>query len=159
MARPLDRFLDEVQALGPRLGGLLLQLPPGGRFEPRIARAFFVRLRQRHAGRVAIEARHPDWFTPAAQALLREHGIAGVAADPPRTGADAQVSGSKRWRYFRWHGAPRIYYSRYDDEALRRLASRLRVAPLRSWCIFDNTAAGHAIGDALTLKALLAGNG
>ena len=27
------------------------------------------------------------------------------------------------------------------------------------WCIFDNTAAGHAFGDALALRAALAGGG
>lgn len=44
--------------------------------------------------------------------------------------------------------ALRVYFSDYDDAALSELA--LRVQP-DDWCIFDNTAAFHAFGNAMTL--------
>lgn len=55
--------------------------------------------------------------------------------------------------YFRLHGAPRIYYSAYDATYLRALKSRLGAAASSSetWCIFDNTAAGAALQNAIDL--------
>jgi uncharacterized protein YecE (DUF72 family) len=50
-----------------------------------------------------------------------------------------------------------MYYSAYDDERLDALAAHLVAAPKsrRPWCIFDNTAHGHAIEDALRLRGRL----
>jgi uncharacterized protein YecE (DUF72 family) len=50
-----------------------------------------------------------------------------------------------------------MYYSAYGDAALRPLAQALaREARTRApaWCIFDNTAHGHAMDDAARLQAL-----
>jgi uncharacterized protein YecE (DUF72 family) len=58
--------------------------------------------------------------------------------------------------YYRWHGAPKIYYSNYHDTALATLRLRLDKDMERSaqaWCIFDNTASGAAFGNALTLAS------
>lgn len=58
--------------------------------------------------------------------------------------------------YYRWHGSPRIYYSDYDAAALAALGKRLaayRRRGIPTWCIFDNTASGAALGNALTLEA------
>ena len=62
-------------------------------------------------------------------------------------------------RYHRRHGAPKIYFSDYDDNSLRLMNTRLRedeASGAVSWCIFDNTASGAALGNALTLTKLLA---
>lgn len=158
----LTRFFDEVAGLGPTLGGVLVQLPPSLAFDARVAGRFFAMLRRRCAARVALEARHASWFDAPAQALLVRHGIAGVAADPAPVAAAAHPGGAAataRWRYWRWHGAPRMYYSRYDDAALQALASALlQAARARApaWCIFDNTAHGHAVDDAARLQEMLA---
>ena len=61
--------------------------------------------------------------------------------------------------YWRWHGSPRMYYDSYDDGRLRAFAAALRDAARPKhvpWCIFDNTAAGHAIANAARLQELLA---
>ena len=55
--------------------------------------------------------------------------------------------------YVRLHGSPRIYYSAYSDEYLRRVAEQLRGRD--AWCIFDNTAEGAALPDALALRSML----
>lgn len=96
----LDAFLDSIAGLGPKLGGLLVQLPPGLAFDARVAGRFFAMLRR--------------------------------------------------------HGAPRIYYSRYGDDALAALAQallRAGTARAPAWCILDNTAHGHAMDDAARLQA------
>ncbi|MCF8832627.1 DUF72 domain-containing protein, partial [Xanthomonas campestris] len=62
--------------------------------------------------------------------------------------------------YWRWHGTPKVYYSGYDNAALQRLAAAVRSgmaahAANEQWVIFDNTAAGLAVPNALQLQKLL----
>jgi len=155
-ARELDRFAGEVDGLGRKLAMVLVQLPPGLPFDARTASTFFAMLRRRFDVGIACEARHASWFTPAAQALWRRHAIARVAADPPvPDGASREPGGDMRVRYWRWHGWPRVYYSAYDEEALGTLANAMRAGRGTRWAIFDNTAHGHAVTDALRLPSML----
>jgi uncharacterized protein YecE (DUF72 family) len=55
--------------------------------------------------------------------------------------------------YFRLHGSPRTYWSRYDENAIATLAGTLaRTAAEQVWCVFDNTASGAAIENAWELR-------
>jgi uncharacterized protein YecE (DUF72 family) len=81
----LGRFLDESASLGEMLGCVLVQLPPRLAFDAPIAEAFFRALRARYAGPLALEPRHATWGADAPEQLLRELGIARVAADPVRS--------------------------------------------------------------------------
>lgn len=156
----VDRLLDEAGGLGDRLGVLLVQLPPTLSFDRDVARRFFAMLRARHAGGVACEPRHPSWFDAAAEDLLVEHRIARVAADPPvGSAAAASPGGWSGLAYFRLHGTPRVYFSDYPADALDAWAARLRegaAAGAEVWCLFDNTAGSHAIGNAIAMKARVA---
>lgn len=152
----LDAFLGECTALGKRLGCLLIQLPPSLAYQPVQVAVFFEALRQRFDGQVVIEPRHASWT--GAQAQLIRYRVAQVAADPSRFSTDAQPSGWPGLQYWRLHGSPDIYYSAYDHERLQALATRLLQAAaegIETWCIFDNTAAGAALENALTLQRLL----
>jgi uncharacterized protein YecE (DUF72 family) len=154
----LDRFLAEATGLGEKLGMLLFQFPPRFAFDARTAGAFLAALRARHDGDVAFEPRHATWFTPHAEDLLVEHRIARVAADPAVVPAAAAPSGWPALWYFRLHGSPRVYWSDYGAAQLDGYAKKMRDAAAQSraaWCIFDNTAAGAATGNALALAALI----
>ncbi|HBZ46203.1 MAG TPA: DUF72 domain-containing protein, partial [Stenotrophomonas sp.] len=70
----LDRFLDDSSALGTKLGGLLLQLPPSLALDTRRASSFFRALRRRSGVPLVCEPRHASWFTDTADALLLRHG-------------------------------------------------------------------------------------
>ncbi|MGJ4730619.1 DUF72 domain-containing protein [Luteimonas sp. SDU101] len=151
----LDSFLSEVDGLGGKLGALLLQLPPSLALEPRSAGAFFRMLRRRTDVPVACEPRHASWFDARATALLQRHAVTRVAADPARLPEAACPPADASWSYWRWHGSPRIYYSRYEGPALAELAAAVasaRAAP--AWVIFDNTAHGHAVTDALRFQTI-----
>lgn len=154
----LDRFAGEVDGLGGKLGGLLVQLPPSLAFASRTASTFFAMLRRRFPeAPAACEPRHASWFAPAVDALWDRYAIARVAADPAKIpGADGP-GGAGRWHYWRLHGSPRMYYSAYGEERLRAYADALRRVARRgrpAWCIFDNTAHGFSIADAAALQAL-----
>lgn len=151
---PLQRFLDEIAGLGPKLGPLLLQLPPSLRFDDRTSDPFLRAFRHAHGGSIVCEPRHASWLAPSVDALLTKLRIARVAADPaPMPGAD-EPGGWLGLRYYRLHGSPKIYYSAYEQHALDAMAVRLAADATRgceSWCIFDNTATFAATGDALSI--------
>ncbi|MGV8931967.1 MAG: DUF72 domain-containing protein [Luteimonas sp.] len=157
----VDQFLGECLELGSKLGGLLVQLPPSLVFDARRANGFFGILRRRLPEGVAIacEPRHETWLSAPAEQIFERHDVNRVAADPPISRIDPLISPSLTgsWRYWRLHGAPRMYYSSYSTAYLKRLTGALVSAAQNSdvWVIFDNTANGHAIANALTLNNLV----
>jgi uncharacterized protein YecE (DUF72 family) len=153
----LDRFVEEVSGLGDKLAVLLVQLPPTSALSKRIANGFFRDLRARIDTDVALEPRHASWFAPGVDDWLAKRRIARVAADPARVAGAGEPAGWTKLAYYRWHGSPRIYYSDYGAAALKALKRRLeeRVRESSTWCIFDNTASGAALGNALTLAQAL----
>lgn len=156
----LDRVLGEVEGLGDKLGGFLLQLPPRLALDVRSASAFFRAFRRRSHVPLACEPRHPSWFSPQADALFARLGVSRAAADPARVPEAARPDAAAHWPYWRWHGSPRMYYSEYPAQALRDLKAAVigaGPAPLRPWVVFDNTAHGFAIPNALAFQRLFAG--
>lgn len=155
---PLEAFLRIWRALGDRRGPLVVQAPPWLEYDPDSLRRFARMLRRRHAGPDALEARHPSWFTPEADEALARYEIARVAADPPRHAADGRPGGHAGMAYFKLLGAPAIYRSAYRDGALADWRGRIAAAAeggAEVWCIFGNTADGHATGDALAMQETL----
>ena len=157
--RELVAFLGEVvPGLGTRLGPLVVQLPPSLAFDARVAKRFFSLLRELHEGDVACEPRHPGWFHPAADRLLVEHRVARIAADPAVVPEAATPGGWPGLVYYRLHGSPRKYWSIYEPDRIAEWTHALARLPraTRAWCVFDNTAASGAAGNALQLQAGLA---
>ncbi|WAH55082.1 DUF72 domain-containing protein [Pseudomonas silvicola] len=152
----LEGFLCQCSALGDRLGCLLVQLPPSLAFDAGVAQAFFQTLRAQYSGDVVVEPRHESWVE--AHDLLVAHRIAQAAVDPSRISSDSLPGGWQGLRYWRLHGAPRIYYSAYGDEWLERLAREIEATladGVPTWCIFDNTARDAAVGNAVFTGRLL----
>jgi uncharacterized protein YecE (DUF72 family) len=164
-ARPtLEQFATETAGLGDRLAVVLVQVPPSLLFESRIVRSFFTLLAEYFTCSVVCEPRHASWFTASADALLARLQVSRAAADPARCPDAArpggwlgpQGDGRGAVLYHRWHGTPRMYWSRYDTAWLRERASALQRWPAAAdrWCIFDNTAGGGATANALALQAM-----
>ncbi|WP_328586089.1 DUF72 domain-containing protein [Chitinasiproducens palmae] len=156
---PLDRFVREVSALDQKLGCLLLQLPPSLEFERTAVQRFFALLRGLTAVRVVCEPRHATWFSEQAEETMTGFGVAFVHADPAPVRGAMPPSADGGPLYMRLHGSPRIYYSAYEASFLDALANRLVQAGNAAeavWCIFDNTASGEAVPNALALRAKVA---
>lgn len=154
-------FMEQATQLGEKLGCLLLQLPPSLALSIPDAARFFAFFRSLSVAPMACEPRHASWFTPEAERVMRDAGIACVHAHPqPVPGAEP--AGDPCTVYLRLHGAPHVYYSAYDDAFIDALAARIadaRRPGRRVWCIFDNTAKGEAIPNALALMERLAAMG
>jgi uncharacterized protein YecE (DUF72 family) len=151
----LTGFLNEAGNLGEKLGCLLVQLPPSLMFDAAAATRFFSELRSATPAAVACEARHSTWFGPQADDVLARLGIARVRADPAVAGSmQAEYRGPIE--YFRLHGSPVMYRSSYSEDFLNKLfadLSRYRSEGKTVWCVFDNTADGAALPNALSLMS------
>lgn len=146
-------FAEQSGHLGRKRGPLLVQLPPSLSFDMPVAAAFFGALRDTIGGAAIVcEPRHASWFTVTADGLLADHRVARVAADPPPVPDADTPGGWSELRYTRLHGTPRIYHSRYHDAAIARLVEQAVASTVESWTIFDNTASGAAIENALAMR-------
>lgn len=154
----LLRFLEEAGHLEEKFGCLLVQLPPSLQFDETVAIRFFDMLRSRTNADLVCEARHRSWFGSAADTILDAFHIARVKADPMIVECDADSHANIM--YARLHGSPVIYHSTYSDAYLNDLShelrDHLRNGRRTAWCIFDNTASGAAIPNALSLQARIA---
>ena len=150
----LKEFIDTIEHLGSKLYALLVQLPPSLKFDKERAKSFFVFLQSRFHGYLVLEARHESW--QEAEDLLKKLQITRVAADPARFGSDNRPGGYEDFVYYRLHGSPKIYYSEYSKDFLQELADFLLTHPAKEKVvIFDNTASGAAIKNALELMEIV----
>ncbi|MGY4398714.1 uncharacterized protein YecE (DUF72 family) [Sphingomonas sp. UYAg733] len=147
----LARFADEVAGLGGKRGPVLAQLPPSLIFDAAGAETFFRQLIAIVGGPLACEPRHPSWFQTSADSLLIAHKVARVAADPAKIPQAALPGGWRGLCYTRLHGSPRVYWSSYDDAMIQGHARAAQTAGVESWTVYDNTASGAAIANAIDL--------
>lgn len=146
IAEAFETFLEDIAPLGEKRGPLLCQLPPSLAFDVDVLQDAFKTMQDADDGPIVIEVRHKSWASAEALDLLKSYAIDRVLADPaPAWPAEDFDTPAK---YVRLHGKPKIYYSGYTDEEIRSFSKLL--AP-DSWCVFDNTASGAAIENALSM--------
>jgi uncharacterized protein YecE (DUF72 family) len=155
-AAEVARFYEDIAALQPKLAAVLVQLPPSLEFNGRAVRTFFSSVPRLRGTKVVCEPRHSSWFTSAVDRTLRDAGVSRVAADPARCPGAEIPGGAHRFAYFRWHGAPHLYYSKYSEARLAAFVATVRATKASEvWCVFDNTARHAAWDDALKFVAAL----
>ena len=154
---PLQRFAEEVSGLGNKLGCVLVQLPPKFQFFKHDMASAFGLLRQTFACAIVCEPRHQTWNSNEVDEFLIGTGVARAAVDPALYPQALVPGGDKHTCYYRLHGSPDMYYSDYDDGRLEDYARLISDQQQNSevWCIFDNTALGHATINALKMQRLL----
>lgn len=154
--REIADFAAQVGELGVRLGPVLVQLPPSFAFpgSAPVERVVNELVRQLDT-QIVVEPRHATWFAPEVDALLASLGASRVAADPPPAPQAAVPGGWQGFTYWRLHGSPRIYYSDYSPVRLVEFAEAVGGGKhSRRWVVFDNTAAGAALANALEFMRL-----
>jgi uncharacterized protein YecE (DUF72 family) len=155
-AAEVARFYGEISNLQPKLAAVLVQLPPSLEFQTRTVNAFFKSVPRLRGTQLVCEPRHLTWFTPAADQLLKDAKVARVAADPARFPGAESPGGACGFAYFRWHGSPQLYYSKYSEAQIKSFAAAAMNCKARdTWCVFDNTARYAAWDDALQFAAAL----
>jgi uncharacterized protein YecE (DUF72 family) len=116
------RFLEHARHLGPKLGPVLLQLPPNLKADlGALAECLEVLT---GGARVAVEFRHPSWYSAATQALLERHLAALCLAD---RGSRSIVPEWRTapWGYVRFHAGAASPSPCYGRTALASWAERV----------------------------------
>jgi uncharacterized protein YecE (DUF72 family) len=144
---PVQRLLDRARHLGPKLGPVLLQLPPNLAADPA---ALDRTLACFPAGvRVAVEPRHPSWFSDEVRELLAGRGAALCLADSPRWRTPLWRTAD--WTYLRFHQGRASPPPCYGRPALASWARRLADGWGRqatAYAFFNNDPQGCAVRDA-----------
>jgi uncharacterized protein YecE (DUF72 family) len=150
-------FLAGTDGLAEKRGPILVQLPPSLSFDRSVVTRFLDVVRTVYQGPMVCEPRHATWFSTAVSSLFDEYDVSRVAADPPPVSEETGPAGSQRVAYFRLHGSPRTYWSRYAENDIATLALTVRSLPIAAevWCVFDNTASGAALENAWELHERL----
>jgi uncharacterized protein YecE (DUF72 family) len=152
-AEPVARFLGRAEALGGKLGPVLLQLPPN-------LKADLSALDETlslfpGSVRVAVEPRHETWFTAETRALLERHRAALCWAD--RKGRPV----TPLWRttdfgYLRMHEGRAGPWPRYGRTSLRSWLDRIdrELTGLPTYVFFNNDPGGAAVIDAAAMAGM-----
>ncbi len=107
-------------------------------------------------GRHAFEFRHPSWFAPEVEALLRAHGAALAVGDHPERPFQS-LARTTDWTFVRFHYGARGRRGNYSERELRTWANRLHqwARTTEVYAYFNNDWQGFAPRNALRLRALL----
>ncbi|MFN2467047.1 MAG: DUF72 domain-containing protein [Gaiellaceae bacterium] len=119
----LGTFCERVQALGDRLGPVLVQFPPARQRDDGLLRFFLDSIDP--ALRYAFEFREDSWTAPEIDLALDAAGVARVGS----------LAGAAGFRYLRLREPP------YDQAALAAWAGRLRrqlEQGIEVWCYFKH---------------------
>jgi len=159
---PVARLMAAATGLGGRLGPVLLQLPPNLTADPqRLDACLAAFARQRGSGRgaggvlVAVEPRHPSWWTEEVRQVLAARGAALCWADQlgrPVT----PLWRTAGWGYLRFHQGAARPWPRYGPRALRSWAERLAATwpdAAAVYAFFNNDQGGAALADSAAFAA------
>jgi uncharacterized protein YecE (DUF72 family) len=166
-AEPVARLLGAAAGLGPKLGPILLQLPPTLTADPALLDACLSEFRAARppAGhgrlRIAVEPRHGSWWIKEVQQVLTAHDAALCWAD--RLGRPVTpLWRTAGWGYLRLHEGTADPWPSYGKQALRTWADRVRQAwpgDADVYVYFNNDPGGAAVVNSAVFAALARGCG
>jgi uncharacterized protein YecE (DUF72 family) len=150
-AEPLARLLDRARGLGPKLGPLLVQLPPN--FPCNLDRldGFLAALKAHPGHRWTLEFRHPSWLVRDVYVRLERAGVALCL--PVGPGIPLDVRQTAPFVYVRMHAGARG--PGFDARALSGWARKVEAFQALGsevFVYFNNDIGGHAIRDADRLR-------
>ena len=150
----LNRFLEAVDLLGPKLGPILFQLPPNWEIDLNRLAAFLALLPPDH--RRVFEFRNATWDTPQTYNLLSKYNTGYCIFDLAGYLSPLQVTTD--FAYIRLHGPGGKYQGSYSQRALETWSEKVYAWSRKLSAVyvyFDNDDSGYAPKDALRIKALL----
>src|SRR5277367_4395907 len=164
-AEPVARLLGAASGLGPKLGPILVQLPPTFQADPGLLDACLKEFRGawpavRGDGpevlRIVVEPRHETWWTDEVRQILADHDAALCWADR----LDRPVTPLWRtasWGFLRFHEGSVDPWPRYGEQALQIWVDRIREAHLSHadvYVYFNNDPGGAAVVNSAEFAAL-----
>jgi uncharacterized protein YecE (DUF72 family) len=148
---PLFRFFENAKQLGPHLGPILYQLPPGWKIDLDRFEHFLQALPKGY--RHTVEFRETSWYDERVYALLAKHKVALCLHDMQGSATQRLIVGP--FIYVRFHHGTVKYGGRYSDERLDDWAEWLAARSadgMDVFAYFNNDTGGHAPRDAVRLR-------
>ena len=150
----VELLVERASELGSHLGPILIQLPPDLEVD---VKALEVTLDAFPEGlRLAVEPRHPSWFTQDLRQCLTDRGVVLCLAD--RRGPITPIWQTADWTYLRFHAGRGMPRSCYRGRDLGAWAERLESEWGRAasgFVYFNNDSSGCALRDASVFAHLL----
>ncbi|MER7518794.1 DUF72 domain-containing protein [Streptomyces sp. NPDC126499] len=158
-AEPVARLMDRAEGLGERLGPVLLQLPPTLKADAGLLDAVLGCFPARV--RVAVEPRHPSWWTEEIRGVLSGHGATLCWADRGSRPV-TPLWRTADWGYLRLHEGRARPHPSYGRQALAAWAGRLADTWPEGedvYVFFNNDPGGAAVRNAVTFTGLIQARG
>lgn len=152
--REANDFYDlAANGLGDKLGCVLFQLPPNLVYSEANLENIVSTLD--HGFTNVIEFRHESWWNDQVYKTLRENKIAFCGISYP--GLPDQVVRSVPVLYYRFHGVPQLYVSRYSMSRMTDVANQIKAfrGVTDAYLYFNNDVQVEAIRNARELTQLV----
>jgi uncharacterized protein YecE (DUF72 family) len=146
---PIQRFFNNAFELGPKLGPVLLQLPPNLKLD--LEHAIDTLDKMPKDVEVTIEFRHDTWWTDEVKESLTERNVPLTIADRGSK-AITPTWRTADWGYIRWHqgfGRPIPCYRRKDMTQWAQTITDMWDPREKVYAYFNNDPGGCAIRDAI----------
>lgn len=157
--RILKMFIKNSLKLQRKLGVILVQLPPSSKLNFERLREFikFIKSDLKISTiKFAIEFRNESWFVENVFKLLKENNVALVISSSPDFPSKKVFTSD--FVYLRFHGAKKLFSSRYLDQELLQWSREIKKFPKyirKVFIYFNNDYSAYAIDNALYLKKLM----
>jgi uncharacterized protein YecE (DUF72 family) len=148
----IDKFLEKSASLKDKLGILLIQLPPGLKFEENLVKDFLSMLDKKY--KYTIEVRNKTFINDNFFNILKENNIALCIADSAKRYPYYETV-TADFVYIRLHGSQILYASEYTEKELAEWAHKIKSWNKTTFVYFDNDFMGYAVKNALKLKQIL----
>ncbi|MCS7214839.1 MAG: DUF72 domain-containing protein [Thermodesulfovibrio sp.] len=148
----IDEFLNKYSNLKEKLGVILIQLPPGLKFDRFLVDKFLYLLDKKY--KYTIEVRNKTFISDIFFEMLKLNNIAFCIADSAGRFPYYETI-TADFVYIRLHGSQKLYASEYTDKELGEWADKIKSWNKTTYIYFDNDYRGYAVKNALKLKELL----
>jgi len=142
---PLKFMLKRLEPMRPRLGPILLQLPPNLKRDDARLESFLAALPAEIPAQTqwAVEFRNESWHTTEVEAILRKHNVAWVAAETDDAPAQRRNTAN--------YGYARLRKSEYDSKELKGWAEYFQSigGPVYAFCKHEDEGAPWIWADEL----------
>jgi len=148
----VDEFYGIIkEGLKEKLGCVLFQLPPRMKYREEKLQQIIENLDPDFTN--ILEFRNESWWNQEVYNTLSKHNITFCSMSHPDLPDD--IIQNTKTVYFRFHGVPRLYQSKYDQETLEKIADEIEnnKSTKEAFIYFNNDIDASAIGNAYEMEA------
>ena len=150
-----DFYFIAREGLREKLGPILFQCPPSMKYDEELLTRIVKQMSILHHN--VIEFRHVSWWRKDVFEALQNANVTFCGVSYPGLISDAIAD--LPLAYYRFHGVPKLYYSKYDDEFVSQVAKQITNSITKeAYVYFNNTASAAALDNAKFLQYLVATN-